>query len=128
MYKTYKEVEPHTLWEAYSPDEFKPATNEFMSGNYVRPDFCGWTALGPISIYIEFILGFHTVDAFTKTVEWEKPDFKGEMGIRNLRFGEIITDIVAIGDVCKVTTNSAYTLKINGKDHKIVNGENEFKL
>lgn len=128
MYRTYTDFEPHTIWECYSPEEFKPALNETYE-NYVRPDFCGWSALGPISIYIEFVIGFHNVDAFKKLVEWAKPyDFKGEIGIKNLRFGSVVTDIKATGEKCCVSSNEPYTLKINGKEYKISAGENEFIL
>lgn len=37
-----------TFWENYAPG--KPE-----KGNIARPDFCGWTAIGPITIYREFI-------------------------------------------------------------------------
>ena len=127
MHKTYTEYSPHTIWECYSPTEHKPATNA-NNNAIVRPDFCGWSALGPISVYIEFVLGFHTVDAFKNSVEWEKPDVKGEIGIKNLRFGEIVTDITAIGNKCNVISNKPYTLKINGKAFEIKKGENIFEI
>lgn len=129
MYKTYTDFEPHTIWECYSPEECKPAFNERCSNEYVRQDFCGWSALGPIAIYIEFVLGFHNTDAFKRIVEWAKPDtFKGKIGIKNLSFGSIITDIEAFGEKCTVKSNEAYTLKINGKEYHISAGMNEFVL
>jgi len=80
-------------------------------------------------VYIEYVLGFHTIDAFTKTVEWAKPDtFKGEFGIKKLRFGKIETDILAKGNVCRVKSNGDYTLKINGTAYEIKSGENEIVL
>ncbi len=127
MYKTYAEHTPHTIWECYSPEEYKPASNEHREGKYVRPDFCGWSALGPISIYIEYVLGFHTIDAFKNIIEWAKPEtFKGKIGIHNLSFGKITTDIEAIGEKCRVVSNGEYTLKINGEEYHINSGENEF--
>lgn len=129
MYNTYKEYSPHTIWECYSPEAYRPATTEDENGKIVRPDFCGWSALGPISIYIEFMLGFHTVNAFERVVEWEKPDtFRGNVGIRNLRFGDIITDIVAEEDVCTVISNGSYTLKVNGTAYEIQEGMHEIQL
>lgn len=125
MYKTYTDFTPHTIWECYSPNEYKPATNSKNNG-LVRPDFCGWSALGPISIYIEYVLGFHTVDAFKNVIEWAKPDVKGKIGIKNLRFGEVITDIVADGNECRVVTNKSYTLEVNGKAYDISEGESMF--
>lgn len=126
MIKTYREYEPHTIWECYAPEGYRPGTTA-DSKDICRPDFCGWSALGPISVYIEYVLGFHTVNAFENVVEWEKNDtFKGKVGIRNLRFGEVVTDIVADGGQVFVNSNSPYTLKINGKAFDIKCGENAF--
>lgn len=124
MYRTFKEFSPHTIWECYSPESCCPALNS--DGEIVRPDFCGWSALGPISIYIEFILGFHTIDAFKNTVEWILPDsIKGRIGIKNLRFGNVITDIEATDGICTVKSNKAYILKINEKSYDIHEGTNQ---
>jgi glycogen debranching enzyme len=129
MYKTYCEFEPHTIWEAYSPEEYKPATNETGRPEYSRPNFCGWSALGPISMYIEQVLGFHTIDAFENVVKWYKPDdIKGKIGIRNLHFGNVLTDIVANGNECTVVSNAPYTLVIRGTEYKIMVGENNFTI
>jgi len=128
MLATYHDYEPHTIWECYNPEEPKPATS-LQNKKIVRPDFCGWSALGPISVYIEYVLGFHTVNAFENTVEWAKPDtFRGEIGIRNLRFGNVVTDIVADGGDVRVTANAPYTLKINGKAYAIDAGENVIRV
>lgn len=123
IYKTYTEFSPHTIWECYSPTEYKPATNANDNG-FVRPDFCGWSALGPISVYIEFVLGFHTINAFNNIVEWAKPDVKGKIGIKNLRFGETVTDIIVNENKCTVYSNKSYTLIINGKSFDVKTGEN----
>ena len=75
-------------------------------------------------MYIEDVLGFHTVDAFARVVKWQKPtEFKKTVGIRNLRFADVVTDIVAEGDVCTVKSNQAYTLYINEKAYSISAGE-----
>ena len=130
MLATYNEFEPHTIWECYSPTEHKPGTVPGHDGKgFVRPNFCGWSALGPISVYIEYVLGFHAINAFENTVKWEKPDcFGGKVGIKNLRFGDIVTDIVAEGNACRVTSNAPYTLEIKGKKYEILTGENEINL
>ncbi|MDD6176046.1 MAG: trehalase family glycosidase [Firmicutes bacterium] len=128
MYRTYIDYTPHTIWECYSPEEHKPGT-QTQGETVVRKDFCGWSALGPISIYLEFVLGFHTADAFTKTVQWAMPGgVSGKIGIRNLRFGTITTDIVADGNVCTAVSNEAYTLEINGRRFEVAPGENHFSL
>ena len=128
MLETYLNYEPHTIWECYSPENPEPSVSP-DGKERVRPDFCGWSALGPISIYIEHVLGFHSVDAFTRTVEWEIPKtFKKEIGIRNLRFGDICTDIILENGVCTVTSNQPYSLRINGSFYAISSGEQRFRL
>lgn len=129
MLQTYLNFEPHSVWECYSPEMSMPGTVDDGSGKFCRPDFCGWSALGPISIFIEFVLGFHNIDAFTKTIEWAKPtSLKRKVGIKNLRFGNIVTDIEASGNICKVTSNDEYTLKINGKSYHILPDTNELAI
>lgn len=128
MYRTYRDYTPHSIWECYSPEEYAPSKYP-NNKDTVRKDFCGWSALGPISIYIEFVLGFHTINAFEKTVKWSKPtDLKGKIGIKNLHFGDVVTDIVAEGDSCTVTSNESYTLEIDGKKYEIAKGENKISL
>ena len=129
MRRTYSDFDPHTIWECYSPEKFMPATIETGENRYVRPDFCGWSALGPISVYIEFVLGFYEINAFTRTVRWAKPDtFSGKLGIKNLRFGSIITDICACGEKCIVKSNEEYTLEINDIRYVVAEGINEFTV
>jgi hypothetical protein len=80
-------------------------------------------------MYIEQILGFHSIDAFENIVKWEKPaDIKGKIGIRNLRFGDVVTDIVADDTCCTVISNAPYTLMINGIAYVIEAGENTITL
>ena len=75
------------------------------------------------------MLGFHTVDAFKKTVKWEKSkNLTKKVGIENLAFGSIKTDIVAEGNKCTVNSNEEYTLIINGVEYNIKVGINEFEI
>ncbi len=128
MLATYHEHEPHTIWECYSPEKHAPARST-SPDRLCRPDFCGWSALGPISVYIEYVLGFHHIDAFRRTIDWAKPQaFTGEIGIRQLCFGDIHTDITAKGNRCCVITDSPYTLTVNGKEYPAAPGRNEFIL
>ena len=128
MSATYEEYEPHTIWECYSPTERKPATQSNGRPG-VRKDFCGWSALGPISIYIEFVLGFYEINAFDKSVKWSRPKVSdGEIGIRDLRFGGIATDIVSEDDTIVVISDGEYDLTVNGRTFSVAKGENVFKL
>ncbi|MHA1147315.1 MAG: MGH1-like glycoside hydrolase domain-containing protein [Promethearchaeota archaeon] len=126
MVKTYKEYKPATIWEVYSPTEAKPATYK-KNRNVFRPNFCGWSALGPISMLIENILGFYDVNATEKCIKWNLYRKKTH-GIKRLRFGEIITNIIYDAGRIKINTNKAFTLIINGKEFRIKKGEStEFK-
>ncbi len=127
MLSTYKSFEPHTIWECYAPESFKPAIVADGS-EYARPDFCGWSALGPIAMLIENVIGISEIDAFGKTVKWQLAELSGNVGIKNLRFGDVITDIVANGGVCTVNSNAEYTLLINGKAYDITCGTNKFNI
>ena len=119
MYRTYRDFAPHTVWECYSPTKCEPGRQTNGVG-LSRPDFCGWSALGPVSVYIEYVLGFHTVDAFLRVVKWEKPTDMGDcLGIENLRFGDTVTDIVADGNAVTVKSNAPYTLEIDGVPYAV---------
>lgn len=72
--------------------------------------------------FIENVLGFYNIDATRDLIEWHKKG-QGEQGLRNLRFGSTITDIVANGQQVQVKSNKPYTLKINGKKYRIKEGE-----
>ena len=81
------------------------------------------------SPYIEEVLGFHTVNAFERVVEWQKPDeFKNAVGIKNLRFANVVTDILARGNACTVRSNGHFTLEINGRAFQISPGEQAITL
>lgn len=125
MYRTYVDYVPHTIWECYHPGKYEPSVDPYEGGNIVNRDFCGWSALGPISVYIEFILGFYEIDAFNRKIKWAKPkEQQGRIGIKNLRFGDIVTDIVAEENVCHIYTNKEYEIEIDKKSYQIAAGEN----
>ena len=129
MYQTFKNYEPHTIWECYNPNVPTPARSCDENHRIVRPDFCGWSALAPIAVYIEDVIGIHSVNAFTKTVEWSLSDgLKGKTGVRNFRFGNVVADLICENGFCKVNSNEAFSLKVNGKTFAVVSGENTFKL
>ena len=126
QWRTYSEYEPHTIWECYSPTRPAPASKN--SGKIhvkeVKADFCGWSALGPISLLIENVLGFYDVDAASSTVRWNLHQ-NCRHGIENLSFGKIITDILYEGGVVTVRSNRPYTLFINGVRYDIHHGNNK---
>lgn len=120
--RTYKAVTPHTIWECYSPSADEPSTEV---GRRSRPDFCGWSALGPISLFIENMLGFREIDALNQKVNWNLKKKNGTHGLRNLKFGNIVTDILYNNETnqIEVKANHPYTLTVNGKKYKINSGQ-----
>ncbi|MCL1079109.1 hypothetical protein D5R81_14045 [Parashewanella spongiae] len=130
---TYIDFSPHTIWEAYSPSKHLPSTgkskydgvNKKYGGNFARPHFCGWSALGPISMLIENVIGFYSIDASNSTVTWRLSQ-KSRHGIKNLIFGNINTDIIYEDGKVFVKSNKPYTLKINGSDYNIIAKEHTF--
>ena len=127
MLKTYQTFSPATVWECYAPSAARPSERQYEERELVTPDFCGWSALGPISLFIENVLGFHNVDATRKLVEWRLHGDK-EQGLKNLGFGTVVTDIVAKDRRVKVKSNEPYTLVINGKKFRVKAGEQVLEL
>ena len=122
MFETYRDYDPHTIWECYSPSAAAPSISG--SGKRVRPDFCGWSALGPISLFIENVLGFHDIDAAGRVVRWDIHQ-TCRHGINNLSFGEITTDLLYDPATALVTvrSNAPYRLILNGRTHRVPAGE-----
>ena len=125
MYRTYKDYAPHTIWECYSPTAYEPARDK--KGHPVRPDFCGWSALGPISIFIEDVIGIKEADGFGRTLlcDFEKHP-AGKVGVHNYRFGDVVCDIIAGEDAIEVESNRPFTLKADGKSFSVEAGKNRF--
>ncbi|MBN2642701.1 MAG: hypothetical protein JXR78_13690 [Victivallales bacterium] len=111
MVKCYKEYSPHTIWECYSPTESKPASSSRKP--ICRADFCGWSALGPISLLVENIIGIHTISAKNQFIEWI-PGTTGRIGIRNLRLGNNRINLIAEDDIIEINCNKP--VKIRFKD------------
>lgn len=135
-YRTYRDVEPATLWEALSPSRDYPASRPAkVDADTGRPLpdarvrlHVGWSSLPPIALLIENILGFHTVDAQRNTVEWRLVR-EGRHGLEQLRFGNVVTDLVTDGKgTVQVKSNAPYTLIINGVPHAIEAGSTAIKL
>ncbi len=123
QYRTWKNFEPHTIWECYSPTEDKPSTNKVNT--YARPDFCGWSALGPISLFIENILGIRSVDALANRIVWTPSSAKTN-GIRNLKMGGRSYSLIAHPDrgEAEVDAESGFTLVLNGRAIPCSKGKN----
>ena len=108
-----------TVWENYAPESMSP-------GDPAAKDFVGWTACGPIALYIENVLGFRP-DGVRDTLGW------------NLRLAEphginhfplltpITTDIAYDGkSTVTVKASAPFTLIINGRKFEVKKGGNNF--
>ena len=125
MYRTYTDYDPHTVWECYSPSAFEPARNK--KGKVVRPDFCGWSALGPISVFIEDVIGIKQADGFNKTLTCDfDPHPKGKTGVRDYRFGKVVCNIIVTEKKIEVESNRPFTLMADGKTFSVLKGKNSF--
>ncbi len=123
LFQTWESFRIHTIWEAYSPTKPEPSQRKQpRPGEYVRPDFCGWSALGPINLMIENVLGFRT-DAPGRTLEWRiHQTFRH--GIRNLRFGPVTCSLETDGQrQIRITSDSFFFLKLGKETIRIPAGE-----
>ena len=126
MSRTYQEFFPPTIWECYSPSEYAPARRNLQK--YSRPDFCGWSALGPISLLLENILGFHRADAVERRLDYHYRPEIGRHGVRNFKFGDVKCDIIIEKGTANIKTSTAFTFAVDGKEFACSAGENSFKL
>jgi Trehalase len=125
--RTFYSVKPNTIWEVYNPNKDEPSTERERRA---RPDFCGWSALGPISLTIENILGFRKVDALNNKVYWDLNKENKTHGLRGLKFLKTKTNLLydSKNSLVMVTSNLPYTLIINNIEYKINKGINNFSL
>ncbi len=110
MKQCYDEVTPHTIWECYSPTEPRPSTNK--EGTFCRPEFCGWSALGPISLMLENVVGIRIQSAAERRIFWELPENCFRRGIRKLRLGNDLVTLIADGGVIETESARGFTLEI----------------
>jgi glycogen debranching enzyme len=129
MSQTFLNYEPHTIWECYAPNSFEPARSCVPSRRVVRKDFCGWSALAPISMFIENIIGISTVDAYNKVVYWNVPkDVKGTIGVKNYTFGDIQADFIFENNSFTINSDGEFTLFINNQEFLIAKGNNSIQI
>ncbi len=118
--RTYQSYTPATIWECYNPSQDAPSTEH---GRRARPDFCGWSALGPISLMIENVIGIHTVSAIDRSIQWHLNIANGRQGIEHLRFGAFDVSLVFDGDkTIHATTNLPLTVTVNSVRYTLKSG------
>ena len=93
----------------------------------MRYDFCGWSALGPISVFLEDVIGIKEANAFANALRCEFPrEVVGRVGVENYRFGRVICSVIATTDEIKVVSNRPFTLRADGRTWNVKAGENVF--
>ena len=120
MVNTWRGYTPHSIWECYKPDLPEPALNS--KGRICRADFCGWSALGPISMLIENLVGIREVSAQENFIRWRSTSPRRH-GIRNLRFGGNTVSLLRDAAGIHVTAARPFTLEYNGTRHACPAGE-----
>jgi hypothetical protein len=87
LVRTYKTFTPATLWECYCPETDRPGLHAYHHHIYARPDFVGWSALGPIAMLIENLIGLDA-DVPSRQVTWSVR-LTEEHGVRNFNLGTL---------------------------------------
>jgi hypothetical protein len=77
MSKVFQET--GTVWENYAPERVAP-------GDPAKPDFVGWSAVGPIAQLIENYIGIN-LNVPSNTIRWNLLTTE-EVGLGNLKFGD----------------------------------------
>lgn len=126
VYKVY--LETNTIWENYAPDYIKP-------GKPAKPDFAGWSAIGPINYLMEYAIG---LDAFAlkNKLLWhlESPE---RVGCKNYWFNNNMISLLAEEEVDNgrnifVNASKSFMLEIAYKGKSInidvKKGRNRYKL
>jgi hypothetical protein len=78
-------VDTGTIWEDYSPARVAP-------GNPARPDFVGWSGIGPITFLLEYAIGLRP-DAPDRTLTWAIRSDR-RVGCERYRFGGLVVSLV----------------------------------
>lgn len=125
--RVFESEEPHTIWETYNPNFDGPSTEH---GRRVRQEFCGWSALGPISLFIENVMGFRRADGLNRVLQWDIKPGNGRHGLRNLRFGDVRTSLIYDPATREIFTEStrAFTLVVPGRSVQVPCGSSVIKL
>jgi len=139
MHKVFENSDYPGIWEAYAPGSFHPSTRKPLltpkSDMMVRPDFVGWSGLGPIALLIEDILGFE-FDAVENRIIWNLQT-DGRHGIENLQFAGGRVSLIAAettngSRVVSVITEKPVTIRIRHDttltEQHLAPGEHDLKI
>jgi glycogen debranching enzyme len=105
MYAVFRQTD--ILWENYAPESPAP-------GRPAKPNFVGWSGLGPIAMLFENIIGLRT-DWPQRRLTWNRYLVGPEpAGVRNYPLGaDGRLDMLADREKVEIETNQAFTLTIH---------------
>ena len=113
-----------SVWECYSPDLAAPA--RLKNGNLVRPNFVGWSGLGPFVMLPEDILGLD-LDARARRIDWHLGE-TGAQGLSEIPFNGGTVDLAL--DVAddfsfsgRVRSDTPFTLRVFTPDGRAAHYE-----
>lgn len=81
------------IWECYAPEGSRPGTNG--RGRQCRPNFVGWSGLGPIALLLETVLGLR-ITAGGRSVVW-RIHTHGRHGVESLHLGANCLSFISSG-------------------------------
>lgn len=84
LVRTYKTFEPHTLWECQCPETDRPGLHAYWL-TCCKPNFVGWSGVGPIAMLYENLLGLDA-DIPARRVTWTVR-LTDEHGVNNFHMG-----------------------------------------
>jgi len=119
-----------TIWENYSPDSAQP-------GNPAKPNFVGWSGLGPIGYFLEYAIGLRP-DARHNELVWQLAP-GGRRGCERYRFAGHVVTLIASPDAgnagqvrIAINSDGPFRLRVVFKGAErgfdVVAGNQEFQI
>jgi hypothetical protein len=110
------------IWELYSPEMQEPGTR-WDNNFYCRPEFVGWSGVGPIVLMIENVLGI-IPDTISGSISWDIRSDKRH-GVQGLLFDGRSVDLIMTGlkdgvPQIEVKSDAVFTLFYTYKGSKYV--------
>jgi hypothetical protein len=98
-----------TIWENYAPDHAQ-------QGDEAKPDFVGWSGIGPIAYLLEYAIGLRP-DAAHNRLVW-RIEAGGRRGCKRFRFNGHVVSLIAAptshgpkGEIIHVQSDSPFELQ-----------------
>ena len=106
-----------TLWENYAPQHVAP-------GKPSKGDFVGWTGIGPIAFFIEYVIGIRA-DAVANRIIWDIRTPR-RVGVERFSFGGKTISLVC--DDADASGIRRVTIRSDGSFHLIIKSSGKTKM